>query len=337
MGAWNSRGLNDLGKRRAVMEWASNNHFGVFGLIETRVKPGNMDSASRLFSAKWRLISNHSTSDAARIWLLWDEEQVMIQLISISSQIIYALVTLKCNQQVFYVSMVYGENFELDREALWHDLHQFSSSLSHLGLSLAILILSSRQRKNECNKAFGFDHIECKIDRVLVDHNWLDAFPNSHMHFHNLSVSDHSLMVVTMENIPKKRGQKFYFYNHWVDHDEFLPLVRDVWSQPIDGNPMFILLSKINTLKGVLKNWSRRVFHRLDKKIVETTEEVQALQTMLGSGLIDEGLVSRKRVAGQRLQPLMNARESKLHQRSHIRFLQDGDGNTEFFSSLIDN
>ncbi|XP_043716161.1 uncharacterized protein LOC122664425 [Telopea speciosissima] len=33
--AWNTKGLNDPGKRRAVLEWAVKNHLLVFGLLET--------------------------------------------------------------------------------------------------------------------------------------------------------------------------------------------------------------------------------------------------------------------------------------------------------------
>jgi hypothetical protein len=70
-----------------------------------------------------------------------------------------------------------------------------------------------------------------KLDRVLVNEKWNLNFPLSEARFLPSGMSDHSPMVVKVIGNDQNKRKPFKFFNMWMDHDEFMPLVKKVWDQ----------------------------------------------------------------------------------------------------------
>ncbi|XP_043694346.1 uncharacterized protein LOC122645065 [Telopea speciosissima] len=364
-GAWNTRGINDPGKRHAVLDWASVNNLVLFGLIETRVKESNFLNCSRMFANRWCCIHNYASASSGRIWVMWDEEYVSILPLLTTSQLVHVQVTVKSTHQVFGASFVYGANFASERVDLWNSMTQVRSMTSQPWVVLGDfnslcysnekeggrpLTLQMLQPLLDCllrndltdltwsgchmtwsNRGCGDVCIASKIDRVLVDGNWMDVFPRSFVVFQNPGVSDHSPMVVTSDVPFRRRGKQFYFYNHWVDHVDFFPLVQDVWSQPNGSSPLFSFLIKLKALWSRLKHWSRGAFHGLDDQVHGLNCEIDSLQSQISANPFDPLLQQREVDSLCRLRHLLSVRESELKQRARVRWLQQGDNNTSFF------
>ena len=49
------------------------------------------------------------------------------------------------------------------------------------------------------------DFSQRKLDRALVNQEWLDKFSDSFAHFQALGISDHSPIVVHVKSTPKKK------------------------------------------------------------------------------------------------------------------------------------
>ena len=59
--------------------------------------------------------------------------------------------------------------------------------------------------------------------------------------------------MVTCEGGEERRKVPFKFYNMWVNHENFLNVVREAWKEDFEGSPMFNLVNKLKGLKGAFK------------------------------------------------------------------------------------
>ncbi|XP_074318507.1 uncharacterized protein LOC141655320 [Silene latifolia] len=67
-----------------------------------------------------------------------------------------------------------------------------------------------------------------KLERVLVNYDWLQTFTQSSAQFLPPGISDHCPAVLTFHNdpIPKKQ---FKFLNCWASHPDFSIIVARAW------------------------------------------------------------------------------------------------------------
>ena len=93
-----------------------------------------------------------------------------------------------------------------------------------------------------------------KLDRVLVNEKWNLHFPLLEVRFLPAGISDHSPMVVKVTGNVQNIKKPFRFFDMWMDHDEFMPLVKKVWDQHLGGCPMYQLCCKLRKLKQELKH-----------------------------------------------------------------------------------
>lgn len=68
-----------------------------------------------------------------------------------------------------------------------------------------------------------------KLDRVLVNDNWLDKFPQSYTSFETTGVSDHTRCWIRLESPPPGNKWPFKFFNFLVDHPDFHDTVTTIW------------------------------------------------------------------------------------------------------------
>ena len=73
------------------------------------------------------------------------------------------------------------------------------------------------------------DPIGKKLDRVLVNNEWLTQYPQSSAHFEAGGVSDHARSLIRTSGILNEARKPFRFFNYLADHQDFLPLVKEVW------------------------------------------------------------------------------------------------------------
>lgn len=73
--------------------------------------------------------------------------------------------------------------------------------------------------------------ISKKLDRVMVNSCWLNAFPQSYTTFESGGVSDHQRMHILLREAPQGNMKPFKFFNHTTNHPRFLEVVERVWNE----------------------------------------------------------------------------------------------------------
>ena len=70
IGFWNVRGMNSHTKQFEINRMLCQNNVGLFGLLETRIKRGKMQSNVFTAEGKWSVITNYNQHCGGRIWLI---------------------------------------------------------------------------------------------------------------------------------------------------------------------------------------------------------------------------------------------------------------------------
>ncbi|XP_074277270.1 uncharacterized protein LOC141600911 [Silene latifolia] len=127
-GFWNVRGLNDLNKQKIVKWFMHNNGVGLFGLLETKLKPSNLLNKATTICDGWSISTNCSWHKGGRIWLLWNPTCFDVQFLNYGSQYIHMLVQSKVDNKKFLLTVIYAFNDLMERTILWKFLKETAST-----------------------------------------------------------------------------------------------------------------------------------------------------------------------------------------------------------------
>ncbi|XP_074305825.1 uncharacterized protein LOC141641047 [Silene latifolia] len=213
-GFWNIRGLNSLNKQKEIKWFLHSNNIGLFGLVETRVKSNNWLKVRNNLCSSWALCTNNSLHKNGRVWLLWDPNCFDVNVVDITSQTIHSFVLSKMTGRKFWFTVVYGFNHSTGRELLWNKLKEYAASCQEawavggdfnnvlnynerIGSDITSAEIAPFQ---DCvhwcqlqdipaigsfftwnNKQGVESRVYSRIDRMLVNDEWISKFPESYL------------------------------------------------------------------------------------------------------------------------------------------------------------
>ena len=164
-----------------------------------------------------------------------------------------------------------------------------------------------------------------KLDRVLVNEKWNMRFPLSEARFLPAGMSDHSPMVVKVTGNVQNIKKPFRFFDMWMDHDEFMPLVKKVWDQHSGGCPMYQLCCKLRKLKQELKHFNKTHFSNISDRVKDAKDHMDKAQQALHTAPEDPTLRMRERDAVRNYASTVRAEESFFKQKARMQWLSLGD------------
>ncbi|XP_074300168.1 uncharacterized protein LOC141631389 [Silene latifolia] len=119
LGVWNVRGLNSDTKKRDIKWFLYQSEVVLFGLLETRVKPGSLNKVAANVCNGWSFLTNHSCHSGGRIWVLWQSQIISVTVVDMGAQFIHLKVNDLRDSKTFYATYVYGFNKIEERVSLW--------------------------------------------------------------------------------------------------------------------------------------------------------------------------------------------------------------------------
>ncbi|XP_074283475.1 uncharacterized protein LOC141608024 [Silene latifolia] len=182
-----------------------------------------------------------------------------VQLLYSSQQQITVSVTETCSRDSFWFTVVYGSNYDTDRIQLWQELkdikdncHEtwcvggYFNNLLHFNERLGIPVLWSeleefRMCVDYCelwdiqakgsfytwnDKQAPNTRVFSRIDRFLINHEWLRQYPDGYAFFMNEGLFYHNPCICYRRPTIAVRKSSFRYFNIWGQASEFLNIVQ---------------------------------------------------------------------------------------------------------------
>lgn len=130
------------------------------------------------------------------------------------------------------------------------------------------------------NGRSGLACIREKIDRAVVDQQWVTMFPKAEMEHLPIECSDHSMIFLRMEGPGQYNCISFQFIKAWVSDKSTFSVVENVWEE--DWNDEMeshqLWRSLFNTSKA-LRKWNKEYFGFANTKIKALEEELDKISS----------------------------------------------------------
>jgi hypothetical protein len=294
---------------------------------------------------------------------------VDISVIDKSDQCVSCCVhSLKDGSNWFH-SFVYGANKPLDRRSLWQHLYTIKNRLfpnpwmlsgdfnvvEHLAEKWGSDSLNSYELEfGEClndlevidlkfsgffftwnNKSEGAGFIARKLDRVLVNEEWLGRFGGTNVDFLSAGVSDHSPGLITVGSLVSFGPKPIKFCNFWLEHGDYMEWLSNCWMQEINGVPMYKLCRKLKEFKAILKSKTTSCFGNLRNKIIQACESLDLAQKAVIDSRGRADCLLKERECLHAYVSITKAEEAFLKQKARNQWLQLGDQNNAVFHRIL--
>ncbi|XP_060968772.1 uncharacterized protein LOC133036260 [Cannabis sativa] len=185
------------------------------------------------------------------------------------------------------------------------------------------------------NKQQGQDRIWSKIDRVMANQAWLDQYRTAEVNFLNEGTFDHSPCVLSL--YPKRaEGRKpFRYFKMWSSYPSFRSKVYEMWNKQIYGTKMYQVVSKLKSLKPILKEINKAGFSDIHSAVQRAKDELENVQQQLQQNPLDVGMLDREITARAKLVQVQQDYSAFLQQKAKVTWVQNGDLNTAIFHASI--
>lgn len=117
-----------------------------------------------------------------------------------------------------------------------------------------------------------------RLDRALVNFEWLQVFPICQGFNLNAVGSDHSPIILWTKFLDKKGDRKFKFEANWAEELECADIVKEGWNIVCQGSYGFILARKLKNCRRVLINWCSRNKMENKVKIEDLLRKISVIQ-----------------------------------------------------------
>ncbi|XP_020254008.1 uncharacterized protein LOC109831081 [Asparagus officinalis] len=176
-----------------------------------------------------------------------------------------------------------------------------------------------------CNKQEADSRIWSRLDRCLVNEEWIHNYTSSQVEFLMPSCSDHSPALLTIGDDEIAGKRPFKFFNMWTKHSEFISTISSVWEQELYGYEMYKFHTKLKRLKPVLKVLNKNHFMNISEQVDRAKSELANIQGLLNEDLFNPVLISKEKDCLNKYVRLMDCETSFYRQRANIKWGLYGD------------
>ncbi|XP_016486838.1 uncharacterized protein LOC107807064 [Nicotiana tabacum] len=263
--------------------------------------------------------------------------------------------------------MVYGFNDAALRRKLWEDIKEIHEHMDELWAVMGdfncvlhkeerigspITMTEIREFKQcvkECtlqdmkssgafftwnNKQGGNDRVYSRINRVLVNNEWILALPYSEVYYRNEGTLDHCPAIIRWA-VDQKKQHMFRYFNMWSMAPDYKETVKQGWKTNKTGTKIYELVEKLNNLKGKLRQLNKEKFSHIEKKADQAQEILMQCQQRMQQIPLNQELQEEEARLTRKTKRLNEARHQYLKQKRKVQWLEKGDLNTKLFHNMM--
>lgn len=336
----------------------------VAALIETKVKEMN---SSRILQnlGNWKFVGNYTYAHNGRIWLIWNSAKVSVACLSVTGQLVHCRITDLENSDCFLASFIYAANIVQERVSLWADIRSISgginepwiivgdlnttlysderiqhgnpveyntSELSSLVEDLGIVDLRYTGCKlTWCNNHDYETRLYCKLDRALVNDEWLNRFDASEAIFLPPETSDYCPCLIRTRQDIFMGNYLFRFCNMWIKNPNFSNILATSWATPIIGTPMYRAVKRLKVVKQGLQQLHRAEVENIFAKVNVAKGKMEHTQELVRADPGNRQLISLERTLRNSYQELLGSELELFRQKVKSEWLTLMDTNSPYF------
>ncbi|KAK1423184.1 hypothetical protein QVD17_18479 [Tagetes erecta] len=191
-----------------------------------------------------------------------------------------------------------------------------------------------------CRKKFTFIpsnllHMS-KLDRALVNIDFMNAWPNAIFSALDRGLSDHCPILLQCSCVDFGPSP-FRFFNSWLKREQFPAVVHQAATIPIDPSlpPDKKLASKLKNMKSAIKNWVAVDRAKNDESLLQWEKELFLIEQRAELGLLNDVDVSNHIEILKNLTLIHESKNLDMKQKARVKWSIDGDENSAYFHGLF--
>ncbi|KAK9942560.1 hypothetical protein M0R45_008218 [Rubus argutus] len=249
---------------------------------------------------------------------LWWQQDVHIQFLDRTANLLDTIITVKSDGTVFRASWFYGPPYTDAKEEFWESVKNLATNddcpwnclsdfneiltneekeggLSHtwnhprylrgfMDLNGLIDVGFSGPKFMWENRRTGTELIRERLDRAIVNSQWLTSWPNTSVDHAARVGSDHCPLIIKPTPPQPKYKKQFKFEAYWFEEPECQTIIQRNWGYGRCLNPFVNWSIKLGYCRRALINWSKVAFPNNRVLIDALSKELSTIQA---NGVID--------------------------------------------------
>ncbi|XP_026428152.1 uncharacterized protein LOC113324027 [Papaver somniferum] len=275
---------------------------------------------------------------------------------------IHALVKNDPSKEEWFLSCVYGTPYKNDQPSQWRYIQRLSTSVNvpwallgdlNITMNAAERNTYSEPSSTEIleyikysdlhdlgysgnmftwiSNSHGTGKIKSRLDRSLVNSEWMLSYPNTtHL---PIKGSDHAPILLTMYSNSRNSRKCWKFFEHWLQNDACKNEILSSWKTNLSGSTSFLLIDKLSNTRCILSKWSKATYRNIQAKITLLQEELPLLQASDIQGNNTEQVKNLEIEIDKlnEIQASSNMQKSKDHFYNHM------DRNSKYFHTRVNH
>ncbi|XP_021812414.1 uncharacterized protein LOC110755503 [Prunus avium] len=309
--SWNVRGAACTSFQNNVAELIRGNRLDLLFICEPRISGKKaLDMIKSLGFSSYEIVDPVGFSGG--LWLLWNDTKSMLNRVELS-----------------------GRNYGII-SSLWLVVINYHGCL--LGTLMRCCILKDFKRWFTENEMIDLGYsgprftwtnnrVFKRLDRAVCNLKWRQMFAEAHVVHLPRTKSDHCPIKICLQSrlSSTPNDRPFRFEAMWMQHESFKDFIGQRWGQ-ISGSAM----DKSYGLIESLKLWNRSVFGHLKQRKARILARLAGIQIALCQGP-NRFLSQLECFLVQDFNSLLDQEALFWKQKSRLKWLQEGDRNTNFF------
>jgi hypothetical protein len=303
---WNVRGLNHPSKQKEVLSIVRTKQISIVCLVENKVKESHAVQICSSMLPNWDCQFNYGKHYLGRIWVCWKKEEFIVSVVDRSDQSVTCIFYSNQEKACWYQTFVYGANNPIDRRCLWQNFHSMKLRVSSTPWILcgdfnvvrcleekwvSAYLTSYKLEFGDClnnievmdlnfsgcfyswnNKSAGPGFVANKLDRVLVNEEWIYRFGRTCVDFPSNGISGHSPAIIYVGTMVSFGPKPFKFFTYWLENKEYMDWLTTSWNQEYRGVPMYKLCMKLKAFKAISKGKNSSCYGDITSKVIQARE-----------------------------------------------------------------